>query len=78
MIIRWGRAFANNAVATQKNAVTFPTAFPTNPVMVLTDHVGSVSNVNTFVVGETETTTGFSWGSDYVGGLSVFWMALGY
>lgn len=78
LIIQWGRAFANNAVATQKNAVTFPTAFPTNPVMVLTDHVGSVSNVNTFVVGETETTTGFSWGSDYVGGLSVFWMALGY
>ena len=79
MILQWGMASANNAVATQTNAVTFPTAFPTNPVMVLTDHVGGVSNVNTIVVSGTVTTTGFSWGSDYVGGsMSVFWMALGY
>lgn len=79
MILQWGMASANNAVATQTNAVTFPTAFPTNPVMVLTDHVGGVTNVNTIVVSGTVTTTGFSWGSDYVGGsMSVFWMALGY
>lgn len=79
MILQWGMASANNAVATQTNAVTFPTAFPTNPVMVLTDHVGNVSNANTIVVSGTVTTTGFSWGSDYVGGsMSVFWMALGY
>ena len=79
MILQWGMASANNAVATQTNAVTFPTAFPTNPVMVLTDHVGGVSSVNTIVVSGTVTTTGFSWGSDYVGGsMSVFWMALGY
>lgn len=79
MILQWGIASANNAVATQTNAVTFPTAFPTNPVMVLTDHVGGVSGVNTIVVSGTVTTTGFSWGSDYVGGsMSVFWMALGY
>ena len=79
MILQWGMASANNTVATQTNAVTFPTAFPTNPVMVLTDHVGGVSSVNTIVVSGTMTTTGFSWGSDYVGGsMSVFWMALGY